>query len=232
MSRKYDNLNNIPDPISKLYLTLSENDKNLAYKFSNFISDFDANLTIKTNNIDRVNKLTVGRSITLYTNDDDINSARVYSYQDAKEVVVTKFQNLLNDFILDCRNNLGNDYDSYINEIEEVFNRITKDDILRSGENLSILETNVKNIIVSVKKIKNDRKNYGAIQTNNGCSKELVITNNKVEKGDGNFPGAAVTGSVCGLFAVCAIVVHLGVSVGGRCTNTIGKCIQKKILGP
>ena len=79
MSRKYENLNNIPDPISKLYLKLSEDNKNLAYKFSNLISDFDANLTIKTNDIDRINSLNVGKSITLYTDDNDINSARVYS---------------------------------------------------------------------------------------------------------------------------------------------------------
>ena len=154
MSRKYENLNNIPDPISKLYLKLSEDNKNLAYKFSNLILDFDANLTIKTNDIDRINSLNVGKSITLYTDDNDINSARVYSYEDAKSFIVKQFMDLLNKFILDCRNKLGSNYYSSIDEIESIFNMISKEDILRSGDNLSMLEKNVKNIINSVKKIK------------------------------------------------------------------------------
>ena len=103
MSRKYENLNNILDPISKLYLKPSEDNKNLVYKFSNLILDFDANLTIKTNDIDRINSLNVGKSITLYTDDNDINSARVYSYEDAKSLLVKQFTDLLNKFILDCK---------------------------------------------------------------------------------------------------------------------------------
>ena len=198
------------------------------------ISDFDANLTIKTNDIDRINSLNVGKSITLYTDDNDINSARVYSYEDAKSFVVKQFMDLLNKFILDCRNKLGSNYYSSIDEIESIFNMISKEDILRSGDNLSMLEKNVKNIINSVKKIKNDRNNYGAIKTTTGSSKELAVSNtsNRIKGQGGNFPGAADTAKVCSFVALCVFAYHASVNVGGKCKSIVGAFIQSKVLGP
>ena len=230
MSTKYENLNNIPDPISKLYLELSKSNNNLAFKFSNLISDFDANLTIRTNDIDRINNLPEGKSVTIFEDESDINSARVYSYEDAKSLVVEKFQNLLNKFISDCKSSLGSEYYSYISEIQNVFDMISKEDILRSGDNLSILETNVKNVINSVKKIKNDI-NYGAIKTtkNTGSSKDEIVAidkNNNNKNQGGNFIIAAATASVC----LCVAIAHGASAVGGECTNFIGRCFQRKFL--
>jgi ribosomal protein S20 len=231
------NLNNKPDPISKLYLKLSRENNSKAFHFSKLISDFEADVTIRTNDIERVKDASNKDNITILTDRNDFNSAVVYSYEDAKEMLVNDFESLLNNFIKLCKGKLGEEYSDDIEEIMNIFSLMSEDDVFRNENRFSGLEGNIKNIVKSVEKIKNDNKgkriqDYGtnSSEIDTGSSKEIIKIkdDNKASKRDGGgFLCAAVAVSIAAIGVVC----HATLTVGERCTNCIGRSVQNFVLG-
>jgi hypothetical protein len=232
MTHRYQNmnLNNKQDPISRLYLKLSREDRSKAYLFSNLISDFETDVTIRTNDIDRIKNASNKDNITILTDRDDINSAITYCYEDAKQILVKDFESMLNNFILNCNEKLGEDYSSDITDIMNIFSLMSDNDVFRNKSKFSGLEENINNIIQSVEKIKNDNKGNRHNSYGTGSSKDIVpIKETKSDKKDsGNFRCAVVVASA--VVGACAFSLHVATSTGVICKNNIGRCIQKAIF--
>ena len=151
MSNKNENYNK--DPICKLYLKLSKN-KNISNQFFNLIIKLESDIIIKTNSIDRIDKNNIN-NITILDDDMRIESAKKVNIDEAKNEIIKHFQNILNNFIDNCKKLFDSEYNNELINITNLLSSIKPSDVFRNNNKLSVLEKRLKIIKNNINKIRN-----------------------------------------------------------------------------